>query len=93
MAPARVAVGPADDCAVHRALGVPDHQGRERVDVRSQDHDDDRGDEPGGHRDSVLGASAVGEIRGKGALCVRRADIFGSRAACGEVITPQSDCQ
>ena len=78
VAAAGVAVGPADDCAVHRALGVPDHQGRERVDVRPQDHDDDSGDEPGGHRDSILGASAVGEVCGKRALCLRRADIFGS---------------
>ena len=63
---AGVAVRPADDGAVHRALGVPDHQGRERVHVRPQDHDDGRGDEPGGDRDPALGESAVGG-RGEGA--------------------------
>ena len=62
--------GPADDGALHRAVGVPDHQGRERVDVRPQDHDDDRGDEPGGDRDPALGAPAVGGGRGEGARVV-----------------------
>ena len=39
VAAAGVAVRPADDGALHRAVGVPDHQGRERVHVRAQDHD------------------------------------------------------
>ena len=37
VAAAGVVVGAADDAALHRAVGVPDHQGGERVHVRAQD--------------------------------------------------------
>ena len=60
LAAARVMVRAADDGALHRALGVPDHPGRQRVGVRAQDHDDGRGDEPGGDRDPAVSAPAVG---------------------------------
>ncbi len=59
VAAAGVVVRPADDGALHRALRVPDHPGRERVHVRAQDHADDRGNELCRDRHSVLGAPAV----------------------------------
>ncbi len=67
---ARVAVRPADDGSVHRALGVPDHPGRERVHLRPQDHDDGGGDEPGGNRDPALGGPSLGGGRWPGAPLV-----------------------
>ena len=53
------ASGLADDGALRRAVGVPDHQGGERGGVRGQDLTGDRGREPRGRGHSRICAAAA----------------------------------
>ena len=90
VAAAGVAVRAADDAALHRAVGVPDHQGGERVHVRPQDRPADRGDEPGGHRHSGLGAPT---IRGACSLwCLKRQRAMRKRGPGWPQRLPDTGC-
>src|SRR5205085_3946364 len=47
------------DRALHRPVGVSDHQGGERLDVRAEDHAPDRGDERCRDRHPAIGRPAA----------------------------------
>ncbi len=81
----RVVVGAADDGALRGAVGLPDHRGEERDDVRVQDLARDSRGERHRHRSVRLGPPACVEYRGHGGV--------GSRAGLEQQLLYRRDAE